>query len=1173
MLLRLEFQEGSSSKFWQMEVVGPELTTRWGKIGTAGQTKTKTFADEAAARRDGESQMQAKLRKGYQEVAASQTVALVAPKSPLSQTQPPALDRGIPPELVKLALPTRERPWMGQLGQASSLWAKLREKFGPHSDLRAGAGVCVPQVARVLWQWLDDLEAEQSPARPLEGLSGAIWVTLFRTYEQPYGNCADLALEWMLVQHGLVVTMGALLEGLKWGRRSLHDQDYLMRLSANGWMAQPRSTRGWHKVRQALSLASPADYRKAFEWADRYRASANLEERCLLAFAFPDQDWWRADLSEVLASPKQMYGLKCFEPTAFALLGCPCEVSLIRTLCSSGYTRPNAELAATGLVAMGLEVVPLWLDLVRQDQAFAAPLMLWPEREIAWSFRVLLEDRNLRPLANEYYHRYPLLGMEALSRVVLGGGKVAEVARPLLWGLVAEHSDLLEQLPSKEGELCASLLAKRQAQCLEASPEQTPALLLDPPWKRGKVQKALPSFCELELPAWPERLHAPIKAHFLRSETPPPQGADQQALKRIEAAKKRGEQVGRWETRHLSDPTALRLWNEWEAKCWYDPSSLAAEMLARFGTAALPGVVKAAERDLQNLLPFVADLESAALAPAMAAGLMKYQNKKPIRAWLTRFAEAAFWGLVAPALGKAGKVQEGAWTALRCLPPARLTSLVEQLPEGVRQAMEQILDYDPLADVPAKLPKLPDFAQAGALPRLKLANLELCLPLPAAQNFLQMLTLCPLEGGYAGLDRLKPLLDPASAEEFAWELFSAWLASGAPAKEKWAFWAVGHLGGNESARRLAPMITAWPFEGGFARAELGLDVLCTIATDVALMHLYAMSQKLKSKPLQERAQKRMHEIAERRGLSPEELADRLVPDLELGQAGERTFDFGARRFTLSFDELLRPVVVNQEGKLIADLPKPNQKDDPEKAAQAQKDFKALKKDAKAIAAIQIDRLQRAMALQRHWSWENFEQFFLQHPLLIHLVRRLLWKGYPKGPNFRVAEDGSLADDLDQQIEWKGEVFLPHPLHLGDEQLAQWRAIFQDYAILQPFPQLGRACHRLHGSQLEAQLLYLCQGWQIHPGKLVGLASRGWEKGEVFDGGCFTSMEKPLPEGLRAVLTFEPGIYAGSLAESEPQTLQPLEIHDLEAKQVSLGKLDAISYSELVTDLNSLGGQA
>jgi predicted DNA-binding WGR domain protein len=45
---RLEFSEGSSRKFWVVEVSGARHTVRFGKIGTAGQSKTKEVGQGSA---------------------------------------------------------------------------------------------------------------------------------------------------------------------------------------------------------------------------------------------------------------------------------------------------------------------------------------------------------------------------------------------------------------------------------------------------------------------------------------------------------------------------------------------------------------------------------------------------------------------------------------------------------------------------------------------------------------------------------------------------------------------------------------------------------------------------------------------------------------------------------------------------------------------------------------------------------------------------------------------------------------------------------------------------------------------------------------------------------------------------------------------------------------------
>lgn len=62
-----EFVEGSSSKFWKVRLDGCDVTTRWGRLGTDGQSKTKTFKDEAAAKKEYDKLIEEKTEKGYEE--------------------------------------------------------------------------------------------------------------------------------------------------------------------------------------------------------------------------------------------------------------------------------------------------------------------------------------------------------------------------------------------------------------------------------------------------------------------------------------------------------------------------------------------------------------------------------------------------------------------------------------------------------------------------------------------------------------------------------------------------------------------------------------------------------------------------------------------------------------------------------------------------------------------------------------------------------------------------------------------------------------------------------------------------------------------------------------------------------------------------------------------------
>jgi predicted DNA-binding WGR domain protein len=63
-----EFVGGSSRKFWHVTVNGTELAVSFGRIGTTGQIKRKSFPTEAMARREAEGLIREKLGKGYEEV-------------------------------------------------------------------------------------------------------------------------------------------------------------------------------------------------------------------------------------------------------------------------------------------------------------------------------------------------------------------------------------------------------------------------------------------------------------------------------------------------------------------------------------------------------------------------------------------------------------------------------------------------------------------------------------------------------------------------------------------------------------------------------------------------------------------------------------------------------------------------------------------------------------------------------------------------------------------------------------------------------------------------------------------------------------------------------------------------------------------------------------------------
>lgn len=82
-MVRYELSDGKSHKFWAAEVDGGELTTQWGRIGTDGQSKTKSLDSPEAADKELAKLIRAKTKKGY--VLVGESAAPVKPAKPTAE--------------------------------------------------------------------------------------------------------------------------------------------------------------------------------------------------------------------------------------------------------------------------------------------------------------------------------------------------------------------------------------------------------------------------------------------------------------------------------------------------------------------------------------------------------------------------------------------------------------------------------------------------------------------------------------------------------------------------------------------------------------------------------------------------------------------------------------------------------------------------------------------------------------------------------------------------------------------------------------------------------------------------------------------------------------------------------------------------------------------------------
>jgi hypothetical protein len=391
---------------------------------------------------------------------------------------------------------------------------------------------------------------------------------------------------------------------------------------------------------------------------------------------------------------------------------------------------------------------------------------------------------------------------------------------------------------------------------------------------------------------------------------------------------------------------------------------------------------------------------------------------------------------------------------------------------------------------------------------------------------------------------------------------------------------LGRIGDDETVRRLDPIVRAWPADNAHALAVAGLQVLTDIGTDVALLHLHGIAQRVPFKALRARAQAQITEVAARLGLTEDRLADRLVPDLGLDANGGTVVDYGPRTFTVGFDEHLKPYVVDADGTRLKDLPVPGARDDDDLAPAERRRYAALKKDVRTVAATTLRRLESAMVDGRTWTTTEFRTLFVGHPLLIHVTRRLVWLADFADAGgraaFRVAEDHTCTDSADDVFALPDDaaISLAHPLHLGDD-VGTWSDLFAGHRILQPFPQLARPVIALTDDEKAGSHLARFEGITVPVGRILGLARLGWERDHPQDAGIQFGISRAAGPDSRVRVSLTPGIAVGAVDVFPEQTLSGVGLGHCRkiAHPHTFGDLDPVLAAEILAELTELTSDA
>jgi hypothetical protein len=574
-------------------------------------------------------------------------------------------------------------------------------------------------------------------------------------------------------------------------------------------------------------------------------------------------------------------------------------------------------------------------------------------------------------------------------------------------------------------------------------------------------------------------------------------------------------------------------------------------LLVRHGPSHVPALV-AEFGDKETVAPALAAAQPVghtALAAPVARAFTVRAHRRAARAWLLRHPRHAAAGLVAE--WRAKPADPAIRRALRWLDAQGHRPL---LTAGRNAAdVAAFLDQDPLTVPKAKRPKIPAYLTGTPLPPLD----------PPATPEDQELLLVRLAASEP--DHVHPAVPaalgtwtPASRAAFAGALLDRWLDAGVPNAGVWCMYAVALIGDDAGLRRLASLARRWAGPSVRVRDQAALEAIRLRGTDAALIALSRLAENCRFPAFEEVVRDHIDEIAELRGLTPDELADRLVPTLGLDDTEAGTLETDAGTFRIECDHLLMPFVRDAAGRAHADLPSPARGEDRRRHKAAKDRLAEVRTEARASASLHLARMENAMCDERRIPAAVFVDRFATHPWMTHLARRLVWGVFVAGDltaTVRVAEDGSLATVRDDTFALPDEAVVSplHPVLFPDAELAVWRTVLDDYDLMQPFPQLDRAVHRIAGTSLDHWA-----GRTVTYQALRGLERHGWSRShEVAEA---VQLIKMLPGGELA-LEVSPGWNHYDPAASVPeQTVVRLTL---------TGDPTPVPFSEALHDLRRL----
>lgn len=371
-------------------------------------------------------------------------------------------------------------------------------------------------------------------------------------------------------------------------------------------------------------------------------------------------------------------------------------------------------------------------------------------------------------------------------------------------------------------------------------------------------------------------------------------------------------------------------------------------------------------------------------------------------------------------------------------------------------------------------------------------------------------------------------LDREKAAPFAKHIIKLYMDKEAKPEHKYLLALAALLGNDEIVDKIRSVINHWIDTNRFKMAEHGVGALALQGSDKALRWVEWYSRKYKNKKANvgAAALQALQDAAEELGITTHELGDRIVPDFGFNGLF-KDFTINDEEYRAFIDSNFKLCFFNEDNKKLKSLPAAA-------GAELKEQFKMIGKEVRDVVRSQADRLEHYLVIQRKWTTEQWQQFYLNNPVMFIYATKLLWgiynaQGELRG-TFACLEDTSLVNVQGDEIELKegSLVGIVHPLHLSEADLQAWKRQFFDLSIEPIFPQLDRPVFALDPKDGHRKIITDDADKAAQPGAIRStMEKKGWKKGDTGDGGSIDSyLLEDTTSGITAHLEVS-GIFVGS----------------------------------------------